>query len=123
MKCLLSLSFLLAIGPSLAGMFGCEQVQEQPGQQLSILLNSGVKLDARYYSPGKMGPAILLLSMCDPSTTQAEWEIVATDLQERGFHVLTFDYQSFGSSEGNRPRGWVRWKRRWHFGGLNGCRM
>jgi len=42
--------------------------------------------------------------MCDPTTDKSEWKTVAGKLQSNGFHVLIFDYRSFGESEGERPK-------------------
>lgn len=72
-------------------------------ENVKIKSANGMLLDANYFSPGKPGPGILLLSMCDPTTDKSEWQIVASDLQKNGFHVITFDYQGFGNSEGTRP--------------------
>ena len=76
----------------------------QEAQVVKIIASDGVKLSGEYFSPDKPGPGILLLSMCDPTTDKSEWENVARKLQSNGFHVLTFDYRSFGESEGQRPK-------------------
>lgn len=72
-------------------------------KDINIEVSGGVNLSGQYFSPGKPGPGILLLSMCDPSTDKSEWKNLAPKLQERGFHVLIFDYRGFGESEGQMP--------------------
>lgn len=70
---------------------------------LSLAVGDGIALDAIYYAADEPGPALLFLNMCDPSRDQHAWQIVATDLAKKGFHVLTFDYRGFGDSGGERP--------------------
>jgi len=74
------------------------------GQQVPLQLADGVTLDATYYPAAQPGPGLLFLNMCDPSRDQREWSRVASRLNSKGFHVLTFDYRGFGTSGGDRPR-------------------
>ena len=74
-------------------------------QPKQISTHDGVALSGRYYSAGRQGPGLLLLNMCDPSEDQTQWANLATLLTESGFHILTFDYRGFGSSEGSKPVG------------------
>ena len=74
-------------------------------QPIQISTHDGVALSGRYYPAGSPGPGLLLLSMCDPSEDQTQWASLATSLTESGYHVLTFDYRGFGTSEGSKPTG------------------
>ena len=75
----------------------------QPYESFDLKVKGGVNLDARYYSPQKEGPGILMLCQCDPTTDQNEYESLATKLVNKGYHVISFDYRGFGKSEGSRP--------------------
>lgn len=70
---------------------------------LSLQVDDETKLDATYYAAKEPGPGLLFLNMCDPSRDQKAWSNVATELANRGYHVLTFDYRGFGKSGGSRP--------------------
>lgn len=70
---------------------------------ISLEVPGGVSLDATYYSAGQPGPGLLFLNMCDPSRDQSAWTHVATELADKGYHILTFDYRGFGKSGGERP--------------------
>ena len=65
-------------------------------QTLDIATSDGIKLKATYYSPGKPGPAMLLLHECDMD--RKSWESLATSFVNEGIHVLTFDYRGYGAS-------------------------
>jgi len=58
----------------------------------------GTDLKASYFSPGKSGPAILLLHQCNMD--RHAWDGLAEELAKAGFHVLTFDFRGFGESGG-----------------------
>lgn len=60
----------------------------------------GVSLKATYYSPGRPGPGILLLHMCN--TDRTSWAPFAAKAAERGYHVLALDYRGYGESGGER---------------------
>jgi pimeloyl-ACP methyl ester carboxylesterase len=79
--------------------------QANAATSLPLKVAGDVVLDARYYAAAKPGPGLLFLNMCDPSDDQTAWANVATALNERGFHVLTFDYRGFAKSGGEMPTG------------------
>jgi dienelactone hydrolase len=70
---------------------------------ISVEANGGVTLAATYYAAKQPGPGLLFLNMCDFSRDQKEWENVATELTNHGYHVLTFDYRGSGGSGGKLP--------------------
>lgn len=89
---------LLYVSPTLGGM---------TAKTVDIEVSGGVKLSARYF-PAKLkaatkGPAVLLLSMCDPTADQTEWSTVAAQLQSVGISAMTVDYRGYGTSEGKKP--------------------
>ena len=63
----------------------------------------GVKLKATYMSPGRPGPAMLLVHQCNMD--RKSWQSIATQLTDSGVHVLTLDLRGFGESEGTGMRG------------------
>ena len=75
------------------------------GQPVPISLHDGITLAGTYYSAGRPGPGLLFLNMCDPQRDQSEWTNVARTLSASGYHVMTFDYRGFGTSEGEMPTG------------------
>ena len=60
----------------------------------------GITLKASYYSPGKPGPAVMLLHQCNAS--RSSWASLATAAASRGYHVLAMDYRGFGESGGDQ---------------------
>ena len=60
----------------------------------------GVKLRATYASPGRPGPAMLLLHQCNMD--RHAWDGLAKDLTDAGIHVLTMDFRTFGESGGEK---------------------
>ena len=89
-------------------------------KSVKIKVAGGVHLSAQYYAGDKPGPAVMLLSMCDPSTDQSEWVTLAKIMQSEGISVLTFDYRGFGTSEGKMPtnlstvaQAMVYWRKNW----------
>jgi dienelactone hydrolase len=66
----------------------------------------GTELKASYFSPGRSGPAILLLHQCNMD--RHAWDGLAEDLTKAGFHVLTFDFRGFGDSGGRTTDATVR---------------
>lgn len=70
---------------------------------ISVEVNGGVTLAANYYAAKQPGPGLLFLNMCDFSRDQMEWENVATELTNHGYHILTFDYRGSGGSGGTLP--------------------
>ena len=66
----------------------------------------GTELKGTYFSPGRSGPAILLLHQCNMD--RHAWDGLAEDLAKAGFHVLTFDFRGFGDSGGRTTDATVR---------------
>jgi metallo-beta-lactamase class B len=60
----------------------------------------GISLKGTYYSPGKPGPAVLLLHQCNRD--RSAWTPLAAEAASRGFHVLALDFRGYGESEGTR---------------------
>ena len=81
-----------------AGLFA--QVQKK---DIDIKSTDGINLKATYFSPGRSGPAILLLHQCNMD--RHAWDGLANDLAGAGFHVLAVDARGFGESGGERLRG------------------
>jgi dienelactone hydrolase len=73
------------------------QVQKS---DVDIKAADGVALKATYFSPGRPGPAMLLLHQCNMD--RHAWDGLATDLAGAGVHVLTLDFRGFGESGGDR---------------------
>ncbi len=65
--------------------------------------SDGTKLKATYMSPGKPGPAMLLIHQCNMD--RSSWSVIAPQLVDAGVHVLTMDLRGFGESEGVGMRG------------------
>ena len=58
----------------------------------------GTALKATYMSPGRPGPAMLLVHQCNMDRTS--WSGIAAQLVDAGVHVLTLDLRGFGDSGG-----------------------
>src|SRR5438128_496070 len=67
-------------------------------KDVDIKATDGANLKATYFSPDRMGPAILLIHQCNMD--RHSWDSLADDLVGAGFHVLTFDLRGFGESDG-----------------------
>ena len=65
--------------------------------------SDGVKLKATYTSPGRPGPAMLLIHQCNMDRTS--WNGISADLVAAGVHVLTMDVRGFGDSGGEGMSG------------------
>lgn len=65
---------------------------------VDIKAPDGIDLKATYYSPGRPGPAMLLLHQCNMD--RQAWTGLAESLAEAGVHVLTLDFRGFGDSGG-----------------------
>jgi pimeloyl-ACP methyl ester carboxylesterase len=72
---------------------------QQGRQDVDVIAADGAKLRATYWSPGKPGPAMLLLHQCNMD--RRAWTQLSAALAERGVHVLAMDYRGYGES----PRG------------------
>lgn len=69
-------------------------------KDVDIKAADGTNLKASYFSPGRPGPAILLLHQCNMD--RHAWDGLAKDLSDAGFHVLTLDFRGFGDTGGER---------------------
>ena len=58
----------------------------------------GVTLKATYTSPGRPGPAMLLIHQCNMD--RSSWTGISAQLVDAGIHVLTMDLRGFGDSGG-----------------------
>ena len=60
--------------------------------------SDGTTLKATYTSPGRPGPAMLLIHQCNMD--RSSWTDIASQLSNAGVHVLTMDLRGFGDSGG-----------------------
>ena len=58
----------------------------------------GTSLKATYTSPGRLGPAMLLIHQCNMD--RHSWNDISSNLVQAGVHVLTMDLRGFGDSGG-----------------------
>jgi dienelactone hydrolase len=65
-------------------------------KDVDIKASDGTNLKGSYFSPGRRGPAILLLHQCNMD--RHAWDSLAQDLAASGFHVLEIDYRGYGES-------------------------
>ena len=65
---------------------------------VDLKASDGTMLKATYMSPGKPGPAMLLIHQCNMDRTS--WKGIASQLVNAGMHVLTMDLRGFGESGG-----------------------
>ncbi len=70
---------------------------------VKIAAPDGVQLAATYTSPGKPGPGVMLLHMCN--SDRSAWTGLADQLAARGIHSLAVDYRGYGDSGGDRGEG------------------
>ena len=89
----------LALGALLSLAFNVPVAGQ--AQNVDIKASDGVVLKGSYLSPGKPGPAILLIHQCNMD--RQAWDGLATDLVAAGFHVLTFDLRGMGATGGQLP--------------------
>jgi dienelactone hydrolase len=68
-------------------------------KDVDIKAPDGANLKGTYFSPGRRGPAILLLHQCNMD--RHAWDVLANDLATSGFHVLAIDYRGYGESGGH----------------------
>ncbi|MBO6506412.1 MAG: hypothetical protein JJ850_07360 [Kordiimonadaceae bacterium] len=90
------------------------------GKPLAVPVSGGVELSAQFFEAAGPGPAVMLLSMCDPTTSKTQWVGVAERLQAKGIHSIIFDYRGFGDSGGEMPQmlrtveqAMVYWRENW----------
>ena len=69
-------------------------------KDIDLKAPDGLNLRATYSSPGRPGPAMLLLHQCNMD--RHAWDGLAKDLTEAGIHVLTMDFRTFGESGGEK---------------------
>jgi dienelactone hydrolase len=69
-------------------------------KDVDIKASDGVTLKGTYFSPGRPGPAMLLLHQCNMD--RHAWDGLARDLSDAGFHVLAIDFRGYGESGGER---------------------
>jgi dienelactone hydrolase len=91
-----SMLSMLAIGALAAGAASAQPLKQGRRGEIAITAGDGVQLKGTLYSPGKPGPAVLLLHQCDGDRTA--WDPLATALTNAGFYVLTFDFRGYGES-------------------------
>ena len=65
---------------------------------VDLKASDGTMLKATYMSPGKPGPAMLLIHQCNMD--RKSWAGIASQLVDAGVHVLTMDLRGFGESGG-----------------------
>ncbi len=67
-------------------------------RDVDLTAADGTNLKATYMSPGRPGPAMLLVHQCNMDRTS--WSGIASQLVDAGVHVLTLDLRGFGDSGG-----------------------
>ncbi len=89
----------------LAFLFKCAfAFAELPSHKdVDIASTDGTKLRATFYPAQRIGPAVLLLHMCN--TTRKSWDPLAALLSSEGINALTIDNRGFGESGGPRYEG------------------
>ena len=65
---------------------------------VDLQTSDGVNLKASYTSPGRTGPAMLLIHQCNMD--RSSWDAISSDLVADGIHVLALDLRGFGESGG-----------------------
>ena len=65
---------------------------------VDLQTSDGINLKASYTSPGRTGPAMLLIHQCNMD--RSSWEAISSDLVASGIHVLALDLRGFGGSGG-----------------------
>ncbi len=81
---------------ALAGAASAETIKKD----VDIKAPDGLNLRGSYFSPGKPGPAMLLLHQCNMD--RHAWDGLAKDLADAGIHVLSIDFRTFGESGGGK---------------------
>ena len=70
---------------------------------IDLKASDGVTLKATYTSPGRPGPAMLLIHQCNMD--RKSWTGITAELVSAGIHVLTLDLRGFGDSGGEGMSG------------------
>ena len=92
----LSIGVLASVCLAASGAEG----QSSVPQPVSLKAPDGIVLKASYYSPGRPGPGVLLLHMCN--SDRSAWKDLASATAAQGYHVLALDYRGYGESGGQR---------------------
>jgi pimeloyl-ACP methyl ester carboxylesterase len=69
-----------------------------PAHDVDITAADGAVLKASYFSPGRPGPAILLIHQCNMD--RHAWDSLTPSLTRAGIHVLSYDQRGFGATGG-----------------------
>ncbi len=73
-------------------------------QDVRLKTHDGVTLAATMYSADHKGPGVLMIHQCMDGSDRKTWHQQATDLMQKGFHVLSFDIREYGESGGTWPQ-------------------
>ena len=95
----------LALITALIGLIGLigAMLASASTQDVDLTAADGTALKATYQSPGKPGPAMLLVHQCNQNRQM--WGFIADQLVASGVHVLALDLRGFGDSGGTGMRG------------------
>src|SRR5438445_7069245 len=91
--------FLLAVAAILTAVTLAAAADVQK-KDVDIKAPDGVNLKGTHTSPGRPGPAILLLHQCNMD--RHAWDGLASDLANAGFHVMKLDFISIVESRGGK---------------------
>ena len=94
---------LSTLAVALASLLGPDARAQPRPIDLDVVARDGARLRATYYSPGKPGPAILLLHQCNMD--RRSWTALGAALAANGIHALAIDYRGYGESPRVRARG------------------
>jgi pimeloyl-ACP methyl ester carboxylesterase len=92
----------VALGlPMLTGPIVVAQVLKT---DIDLRAKDGTLLKVTYFSPGKPGPGVVLLHMCDDDDKpkRKAWDNLGAMLAARGVHAVAMDYRGYGESGGGR---------------------
>ena len=88
----------LAIAVTAALVLAAIASADTQKKDVDIKASDGITLKGTYFSPGRPGPAMLLLHQCNMD--RHAWDGLAKDLSDAGFHVLAIDFRGYGESGG-----------------------
>ncbi len=88
------------VASALVGLLATTASAEVKKTDVDVKTSDGVVLKGTYFSPGRPGPAVLLLHQCNMD--RHSWDGLADDLAGAGMHVLTFDFRGYGDT-GDKP--------------------
>jgi dienelactone hydrolase len=91
---------VIALAGSIVFAGICAAAQKDVQKKDVDIKSSDVTIKGTYYSPGRPGPAMLLLHQCNMD--RHAWDTLAADLAAEGIHVLTIDYRGYGESGGEK---------------------